>query len=254
MIMDLSKKIFAIIVGAVVIVLVWYLVLYFEFVSTILLPYPNKVINELFVLFTERSFWINIGTTIFTWVGGIIFGLFFGCIFGIILGYNQFIYHAFEPWIEFIRSLPSVVLVPLVALFFGVGIGSRLACSSIVVAVMLISNMGIAFRSVKNAHLKLAKSWKINNNQKILYFIAPAALSYLMVTLKSAIPIALIVAVAADMLIATDSGIGRTIMESLAVLNTTRLYAVIIVVGILGYFAALLSNYLEVITIHWNGR
>ena len=74
-----------------------------------------------------------------------------------------------------------------------------------------------------------------------------------MVALRAAIPLALIVTVAADMLIATDAGIGRILMDSLAVFDTKKLYAGVIVVGLLGYIAARLSALLEEKTIHWSG-
>lgn len=248
------RKIIAGSVGFIFVVGIWYLSIYTGTVNKILLPYPHKVMIEFFTLFSQHQFWIDLGSTIFTWIGGVVLGIVFGFILGVIIGLNTFIYYAFEPWIEFIRSLPSVVLVPIVALFLGVGINSRLACSSIVVTVMLLSNIGIAFRTVKQSHLKLAQSWKINKKQRLIYFILPATLSHLVVTLKSAIPIALIVAVAADMLIATDNGVGKIIMDSMAVLNTSKLYAAIFVVGVLGYVASLLSNKIEQETIHWSGK
>jgi ABC-type nitrate/sulfonate/bicarbonate transport system permease component len=248
------KKLIAGIVGFIFVIGIWYLLIYSGIINKILLPYPHKVLIEFFSLLKESQFWIDLGSTTFTWLGGIVLGVLFGSVLGLLIGINQFIYDAFEPWIEFIRSLPSVVLVPLVALFFGVGINSRLACSAIVVTVMLLSNIGISFRSIKLSHIKLAQSWKITKKQKLIYFILPAALSHLVATLKSAIPIALIVAVAADMLIATDNGIGKIIMDSMAVLNTTKMYAAIFVVGILGYTASLFSNKIEQKTIHWSGK
>jgi NitT/TauT family transport system permease protein len=250
----MRKKLIAGSIGFIFVIGIWYLLIYTGTINKILLPYPHKVLKELFSLFNELQFWIDLGSTTFTWIGGVVLGVLFGSVLGLIIGINTFIYNAFEPWIEFIRSLPSVVLVPLVAIFLGVGINSRLACSSIVVTVMLLSNIGIAFRSVKQSHLKLAQSWKINRKQKLIYFILPAALSHLVVTLKSAIPIALIVAVAADMLIATDNGIGKIIMDSMAVFNTTKMYAAIFVVGILGYVASIISNKIEEKTIHWSGK
>jgi NitT/TauT family transport system permease protein len=74
------------------------------------------------------------------------------------------------------------------------------------------------------------------------------------VALKAAIPIALIVAVAADMLIATEAGIGKVIMDAMAVFDTPRMYAAVIIVGLLGYLAAVLGTSIERLAIHWSGR
>ena len=76
----------------------------------------------------------------------------------------------------------------------------------------------------------------------------------MVVALKAAIPIALIVAVAADMLIATEAGIGKIIMDSLAVFDTAKMYAAVFVVGFLGYVASLVGSKIEEWALHWSGK
>jgi len=108
-------------------------------------------------------------------------------------------------------------------------------------------------RSSESFRLRLAIAWRASLLQTIVSFYFPATLSHMVVALRAAIPLALIVTVAADMLIATDTGIGRILMDSFAVFDTSKLYAGVIVVGVLGYLSMGISSFLERKTIHWSG-
>jgi ABC-type nitrate/sulfonate/bicarbonate transport system permease component len=181
-------------------------------------------------------------------------GIALGVVAGIMLAINHKIWLIFEPIVEFFRSLPSIVLVPLIGLFLGVGLESKLTCVIMVVAVTIISTLGIAMRSINTTYIKLQYAWKLSLKNSLQYLYLPEISSHLIVAIKASIPLALIVAVASDMLIATDNGIGKIITDSMAVVNTTRMYAAIIVVGILGYLSAKFSTYIEKSFIHWKGK
>jgi ABC-type nitrate/sulfonate/bicarbonate transport system permease component len=117
----------------------------------------------------------------------------------------------------------------------------------------MVSSSATALRATRSSYLRLAVAWRATPLQLLWSFYLPATLSHLIVALRAAVPLALIVTVAADMLIATDAGIGRILMDSLAVFDTKKLYAGVIVVGALGYVAATISSFVERKTMHWSG-
>ncbi len=232
----------------------WSLIVASGLVSSLILPPPQKVFWALMALAATSEFWASIWSTFWTWAVGVVVGAFLGGSMGIALGLNKYIWAAVEPTVEFVRALPSVVLVPLVSVFLGVGSNSRLVSTALVVCVTMISTAGLSLRNASAAHMRLACAWRTSTGQLIRYFLIPSAITHMAVALRSAIPIALIVAVAADMLIATDRGVGRIIVDALAVFNIARMYAAVIVVGFLGYAAAILGAYIERRLLHWQGR
>lgn len=240
-------------VGVVVILAVWETVVASGIVSSLLLPRPQSVAQALGGMLRTSSFWADIGATVGTWLLGVGVGTIIGALLGLLLGLNPYVWAAAEPWIEFMRALPSIVLVPMVSIFLGVGTGARFVCATLVVVLLMVSSSATALRATRASYLRLAVAWRATPVQMVTAFYLPATLSHLVVALRAAIPLALIVTVAADMLIATDAGIGRILMDSLAVFDTKKLYAGVVVVGILGYVAAGLSALLERKTIHWSG-
>ena len=240
--------------GIVVVFLSWHFAVKAGWVSNLLLPPPSSVAAALSDMAQTRVFWADLFSTVGAWTLGVLLGTVIGGVFGFALGLNPYVWAAAEPWIEFLRALPSVVLVPLLSLFFGIGTNSRLACATLVVAVLMASSASTAIHATRGSYLRLAIAWRASLLQTIHSFYFPATLSHLAVALRAAIPLALIVTVAADMLIATDAGIGRILMDSLAVFDTRKLYAGVIVVGVLGYLSVGISSILERKTIHWSGN
>lgn len=247
-------KLICVFMGLAAVLLLWACVLWADLVPTVLLPWPVDVGKALVAMLRSQQFWQDLSGTVWTWLAGVVIGSLTGAFLGVALGLNRFVWAAVEPWVEFTRSLPSVVLIPLVSLFMGVGVSSRLTASALVVVVLMMATSGTAIRSTSAAHLRLATAWRATAVQRLLHFQLPAALSHMVVALKAGIPIALIVAVAADMLIATEAGIGKIIMDSLAVFDTARMYAAVLVVGILGYIASLVGSRIEVWALHWSGK
>jgi NitT/TauT family transport system permease protein len=241
-----------IVAGICAVVAAWHLAFSLGWVSKLLLPPPSDVAQSLARMARTASFWHDVGSTLTTWLAGVIVGTVVGGALGFVLALNPYIWAAAEPWVEFLRSLPSVVLVPLVSIFLGVGANSRFTCAALVVAALMMASAATAIRATRSSHLRLAIAWRATFLRTLASFYFPATLSHLAVALRAAIPLALIVTVAADMLIATDAGLGRILMDALAVFDTKKLYAGVIVVGALGYLAAGLSAVLERKTIHWS--
>ncbi|MEW8410599.1 MAG: ABC transporter permease subunit [Candidatus Thiodiazotropha sp.] len=248
------QKLACVVLGLAAVIFLWTCTLWANLVPSVLLPWPSDVGKALVTMLESPKFWHDLSGTVWTWLAGVVIGSLIGAFLGVVLGLNRFVWAAVEPWVEFIRSLPSVVLIPLVSLFMGVGFSSRLTASAIVVVVLMMATSGTAIRSTSAAHLRLATAWRATAAQRLIHFQLPAALSHMVVALKAAIPIALIVAVAADMLIATEAGIGKIIMDSLAVFDTARMYAAVLVVGFLGYIASMVGLKIEVWALHWSGK
>jgi len=249
-----TQKLLCISAGLGLVVMLWVFALSAGLVPKVLLPWPSDVGRAFLAMLQSPEFWLDLSGTIWTWLAGVVLGTLTGTFLGVVLGLNKYVWAAVEPWVEFIRSLPSVVLIPLVSLFMGVGFSSRLTASTLVVVVLMMATSGTAIRSTSHAHLRLATAWRATPTQRLLHFYLPSALSHMAVALKAAIPIALIVAVAADMLIATEAGIGKIIMDSLAVFDTAKMYAAVLVIGFLGYIASLIGSKIEGWALHWSGK
>jgi NitT/TauT family transport system permease protein len=74
------------------------------------------------------------------------------------------------------------------------------------------------------------------------------------VGLRSAVSMALVIVIVAEMFIGSDSGLGHRIINSQQVMNVRDMYASILSAGALGYALNILFLVLERRIVHWSGR
>jgi ABC-type nitrate/sulfonate/bicarbonate transport system permease component len=107
--------------GAMLLIMIWWLISHFEFVNPILLPPPDEVAKETINSLLSETFfndlWLSTKRVLLAF--GISVSL--GIPFGIVLGRIVRLSNLFEFPIDFFRSLPATALYPLFMLFFGIG-------------------------------------------------------------------------------------------------------------------------------------
>src|SRR5690606_33344415 len=90
------------------------------------IPAPTTVILELGVLATTPAFWVAMGQTLLGWALGLAIAALIAIPLSIAIVSVDVIDRALRPIIEFLRPVPSVALIPVAILLFGVGMDSKL--------------------------------------------------------------------------------------------------------------------------------
>lgn len=94
-----------------------------------------------------------------------------------------------------------------------------------------------------------ASRWQIFKDVLVWESLQPS-----FVGLRSAVSMALVIVVVAEMFIGSDNGLGHRIIDAQQVLNVKTMYAAILAAGILGYVLNILFLLLERKIVHWSGR
>ncbi|OGF21867.1 hypothetical protein A2Y83_00895 [Candidatus Falkowbacteria bacterium RBG_13_39_14] len=81
-----------------------------------------------------------------------------------------------------------------------------------------------------------------------------SALPIIFAGLRIALSLSLVVAIASEMIIGGTRGLGKKIMDDMVVYNLTEMYAIIILIGSLGFISNKLFSVLENKIIHWKGH
>ena len=237
--------------GAAAVIAGWWLAARSGAVSEILLPPPDRVAGRLVELLPRPSFWIDFGSTLLLWALSVGAGVAAGLVVGLLSYLNRSVWYFIQTPVEFVRSLPSVVLVPIVGLFAGLGGPTQFWSAFAVVAALMIASSASVVRQLPIGQERLAHAWRLPRRTALRVFVMPNLLSELMVALRAAVPLALVVLIACDMLVATESGLGRLIRDGLAILDMRTTFAVVFVVGILGLLGSLFVSFLDRKLIWW---
>ncbi|MDD4901432.1 MAG: ABC transporter permease subunit [Patescibacteria group bacterium] len=246
------KKILYYITAPIIFVLLWLLISEFALASQVLLPSPIKVIQYLFLNFFSSlinpTFW-----TLQLWLIGFIVGAMIGLVFGLIIGLSDTLYNFLEVLIDFFRSLPAIVLLPVIVIFLGVGYTPRIFIVIFFTSLYMLVNTIYGVKYGKNSKIILAKILKMSPTQKFKKVIFPSALPSIFVGLRTTISLSLIVSISSEMLIGGADGLGQKVLDDMLVYNLTEMYAIILVIGIFGYFSNKIFATIEHKLIHWKG-
>ena len=241
-------------VGLLFLVLVWSVLSYGKIVDRLLLPQPHDVLAYLFTGFVIKKFFLNsLAETLRLIFTSFLFGSIIGTISGIIAGYYEKVYKSFELILDFFRSLPSLLLIPLSILLFGIGQFSSFLVISWSVFVYLFISSTYGVRYSRTSFLDVGKLYKLQKWQEFLWIILPSSFPSIFAGLKMAFSIALIVTVGSEMLIG-HSGLGGRIVNAYMVYNTKEVFSIIIITGFLGYLGSKLFDLVEGKVIHWKGN
>lgn len=242
------------ILGPMGILVFWFFLTTFKVVSPILLPSPTKVFATLFLLFSSNTILPDLLKTLSLWIPGLCIGFAIGIPIGILMGYSDKIYASFEILIDFFRSLPSIVLYPLFIVFFGLGDLPKIAIVIFATSLYTAVNTIYGVKYGRESRLMVAKALKANKWQTFSKVILPAALPEISAGLRVSLSIGLIVTIGSEMILGANFGLGKRVLDASMVYNMSEMYAIIILVGLLGYFSNKLFVLIEEKVIHWRGK
>lgn len=241
-------------VGPVALVLIWDLVVRVGWIKPILLPPP---IDTLLTLINGMAgpvllphFLVTLERTLFAFAIATIIGM----PLGIALGSNERAYRSVEFVIDFFRSTPASALIPLFLLIFGISNVNKVAIAAFGAFLIVIFNCAYGVINARKQRMAAAKvmgatRWQIFKDVLFWESLQPS-----FVGLRSAVSMALVIVVVAEMFIGSENGLGHKIIDAQQVMNVRVMYAAIMAAGILGYALNVLFLALEKRIVHWSGR
>jgi NitT/TauT family transport system permease protein len=224
-------------------VLVWTVISSIPEIGSIIIS-PLKFLETFFKELTAGSLLINIWVSLVR----IFFGFFLGLLTAIpvafLLGWYKIFRSIVEPWIQFLRTIPPIALIPLVIVMFGVGTMAKVII--IFFAVFLVMVISI-YQGVKNVDLTLIKAATVlGANDKDIFFdvVIPASFPYILVGVRLGLASALTTLVAAE-LTGASKGLGNMIQEAALYFDMGVVILGIVTIGVIGFIFDKLVLFLE---------
>jgi sulfonate transport system permease protein len=241
-------------VGPAVLLVLWDLVVRFGLIKAILLPLPGDTLATLVSgllggnLLTH--FWVTLERTLlaFAIAAGV------GMPLGIVLGSAERAYRSVEFLVDFFRSTPASALIPLFLLIFGISDVNKVAIAAFGAFLIVVFNSAYGVINARKQRVMAARvmgatRWQIFRDVLFWESLQPS-----FVGLRSAVSMALVIVVVAEMFIGSENGLGHKIIDAQQVMNVKVMYAAIMAAGILGYLLNVAFLFIERRVVHWSGR
>ena len=209
-----------------VLVVLWYLATTRWGVSSILLPNPVLVLQQLWDILKSGEFIGDLRVTLTEL--GIAFAI--SSTSGIVVGYlisrSHYRIRVFEPLFAGIYSVPIILFLPLYVLFFGLGPASKIALGTTISFFPVVLNTIAGFGYVDRIYVVAARSMGASDFQLFRWVLLPAALPVILTGLRMGFTVALLSILGSET-IASLAGLGHRIVHLAEAMETARMFAYI---------------------------
>lgn len=221
-------------------------------IPSTVLPAASQVLAEIPALLAASGFRADVLATLQAWALGLGIAVVVAVPIGLVLGSFRFAYAATQAVIEFLRPIPSVALVPLGVLVLGLSLEMKVSLVVYASVWPIIFNTIYGVRDIENITKETARTFRIPWNEMLVRVLLPAAAPFAFTGIRISASIALIVAISAELLAGTPTGIGSFIMRvSSSGGSTAVVLAATIVAGVLGVLVNLVLRLIERRVFRW---
>jgi ABC-type nitrate/sulfonate/bicarbonate transport system permease component len=197
------------------------------------LPPASDVLRMLSIELGTARFWAAVRLTMTSWAIGLTVAALAAAALGFIIGSSGFLRKLTHSTIEFLRPIPSVALIPLAVLLFGVKMESTLMLVIYACFWQVLIQVLYGVADIDSVANDTAKTYGLGRMARIRYVVVPTALPYVMTGLRLGAAVALILAITAELVIGTP-GLGQAIALAQSGGAVASMYALVLATGLIG--------------------
>ena len=215
------------------------------------LPAMSTTMQELWSQLQTGEFWKNFGYTVRGWALGLGIATVLAVPLGILLGASELAGRAFRVPVEFLRPIPSAVLIPLLFLTLGPSLKSEVFLAAFGAFWPLLVQTIYGVRDVDPLATDTGRSFGVGRLERLYRITLPSAMPYIATGLRISSTVSLILVFTAELFMGTP-GLGQAMNYAQAYGLNDQLYALAIATGFLGLAVHFVMAALERRVLHWH--
>jgi NitT/TauT family transport system permease protein len=234
--------------GAAIIVLIWHYYVVLMQVPIVVLPTPLQVLKSMIdnaKILTEEG-WVTALECLY----GFALSLAIGIPIAVVMTYSHVANQMFYPLLVASQSIPKVAVAPILLVWFGTGIQSKLAMAFVIAFFPVVVDTATGLRSTSPDLLELARSLQCTRLQTFFKIQLPSALPSIFSGAKIAVTLSVIGAVIGEF-IGSNEGLGNLLLTANSQLNSPLVWASLTVLSVLGMILYGLVVLVEKLLMPW---
>jgi NitT/TauT family transport system permease protein len=217
----------------VLLLLAWYGVVRWYHLPPLVLPTPAavaaKLLHNLADGYLLPHLWITLGEILLGFLGGSGLGIGLGSLVAI----SPLLQRVLKPYIIASQAMPKLALAPLFVIWFGFGMVPKALIAALIAFFPLFENTLTGLREVEAEAVDLFRVFGASRWQLFLKLQLPHALPYLFAGLRVAMVLSVVGAVVGEY-VGASRGLGALIIASQGMMDTTLMFAVFVLLTVLG--------------------
>ncbi|WP_245477704.1 ABC transporter permease [Bradyrhizobium guangxiense] len=211
---------------------------------------PSAIAVFLMQMAQDGSLWRDAAVTGMETLLGFFIGNLVGTLLGLSLWYSRFVSRVIEPFVIALGSIPIIALAPIVIIWFGTGLVSKVAMStlSVVIVALVTSYKGAV--GVDGDQINLMKTLGASRFQIFRKLVIPASLTDIFAGLKLTVGFALIGAIVGEFM-SSSEGLGHAIFKAGSLYIIPKVFAALVVTIVLALVLTWLVGKIERLLMPW---
>jgi ABC-type nitrate/sulfonate/bicarbonate transport system permease component len=199
------------------------------------LPALSEVLQRIWDDGAAGDLWINTALTLYRALAAFCICAVLGVLIGVAMSRSALAYWFFDPIVSFGFPMPKIAFLPVVILLLGVHDTSKITIIVVDAIFPVIAATVIAIQGVERELVWSARNMGTGRWQMLTHIVLPAAFPQIMTGLQVALPLSLIVAVVAEMLMG-GYGLGGAMITASRFADSTGVFAGIVEIAVVGYW------------------
>ena len=205
---------------------------------------PSRILATLWQMFASGSIWAPVGVSATAFAIGLALAIAAGLPLGILLGRSNTLNAMFDPFITAFNATPRLVFLPLLMLWLGIGLWSKVAIVFLGALFPLLINTHEGVRNADKLLINVVRSFGANEWDVARLVVIPNSLPFIVVGLRLAIGRAILGVVVAEFFGAQD-GLGVLMVRAASSFNVDVVFAGLIIFAALSLIMTGLVKVLE---------
>ncbi len=215
------------------VLIMWEVVVAAAQLNPIYLPRPTQILIALATMFSSGGLLTDLLATLGRIFGGFAISLILGTLLGIWMATSERVNAIADNFIAALYPLPKITLIPLLIIWLGTGGPFMLAISALGAIFPIVINTVLGIRQCDPGLILAARDLGASNRQIIKMVLLPSAVPSIFAGVRLGLGVSIILVVAAEMVVG-KVGLGARLYLAGQILETEQVFAVLIVLAILG--------------------
>ena len=214
---------------------------------------PVVVLQRIWTWFAGGSIYLHLGVTLVETLLAFAIGTVLGLAFGLWLALSPTASLLADPYLKALNAMPRVILAPIFALWFGLGITSKVVFGVTLVFFVVFFNVYQGVKEVSPVVLANARMLGASGKQLLRYVYLPSATSWVFSGLHTSIGLAFVGAVVGEYL-GSAKGVGYLIHQAEGVFDVDTVFAGILVLTLFALLLDFIVTQIETRLLVWRPR
>jgi ABC-type nitrate/sulfonate/bicarbonate transport system permease component len=211
----------------------WEMAVSLEWVNPLFTSAPSRILRVGYDMFADHSIYPHLQVSGYEFAVGYGVAIALGVPLGILMGWYGRVNAVLDPFVSALYMTPRIALLPLLMIWFGIGIMSKIAIVFLGAIFPIVVSTITGVRTVNADFVKVARSFGCNDWQMFLTVALPSSVPLLLTGLRLGLGHALVGIVVGEMYGATH-GLGYLIATSGARFQTDKVMVGIILIAAAG--------------------